>query len=61
MPTQFVYIPQDVYEKLVDEAKKLGVSVSKLINMIVRVYYESKEKEEVPYSARGIPSRVHGD
>jgi len=49
MPTQVLYIPNELYENLVLEARELGISVSKLIIAILRVYYEQKGKKAVPY------------
>ena len=55
MPTVVVYIPNNLYEELVLEARELNVSVTKLIVAIVRVYYEQKRKAQIPHSARELP------
>ena len=50
MPSVIVYIPNDIYEELVYEAREKGVSVPKLISLIVRTYYELRKEKKIPYS-----------
>lgn len=51
MPTQVIYIPNDIYEELVLEAREVKISVAKLIVAILRVYYEQKRKTPLPHRA----------
>lgn len=44
IPSVIVYIKNDVYEDLVFEAKEKGISVPRLIAIIVETYYQMKKE-----------------
>ena len=54
MPTVSVYIRKKVYVKLVEEAERLGMGESELINKILEVYFDAKREKEVSSSPRQL-------
>jgi len=50
MPSVTIYIRKENYLKLVDEARKLGMSENELINKILEVYFSAREEKKIQTS-----------
>lgn len=54
MPSLTIYVRKNVYKKLLLECEKLQIGESELINKILEVYFNAKEKKDLQTGARQL-------